>query len=314
MPDVIAVGGTTRLPLGSTNVTTKLVVEGRSIQTAELPEVEFRRAIHNYFSAMGIRVLRGRSFDINDGPDAPPVAIVNETLARRIFGNEDPIGKRVQFGTDGGAWVSIIGVIGDIRHAGLETPPAPEVYIFYLQNPPVNPFLVLRTKAEPSALTARVREELRAVDKDIAAYDVRPMTQVRSESISQRRFILFLVGAFGVLALLMAAVGVFGVTELIVSERRPEIGIRLALGAQPAAVVRAIVTEGVFLACVGVAIGLAASLLLQPLLATQMFGIPAIDPATFVGVPILLMAVVALAGYVPARRALTIDPLEALRL
>jgi putative ABC transport system permease protein len=314
MPDVLAVGGTTRLPLGSTNVTTKLVVEGRSIPSAELPEVEFRRAIHNYFSAMGIRVLRGRSFDISDGPDAPPVAIVNETLARRIFGNEDPLGKRVQFGTNGGAWVSIIGVIGDIRHAGLETPPAPEVYISYLQNPPVNPFLVLRTKVEPSALTARVREELRAVDKDIAAYDVRPMMQVRSESISQRRFILLLVGVFGVLALLMAAVGVFGVTELIVSERRPEIGIRLALGAQPAAVLRAIVTEGVFLACIGVAIGLAASLLLQPLLATQIFGIPAIDPATFVGVPILLIAVVALAGYVPARRALTIDPVEALRL
>ena len=314
MPGVSAVGGTTRLPLGSTNVSTKLVVEGRNLPPAELPEVEFRRAIHNYFPAMGIRVLRGRSFDVNDGPAAPPVAVVNETLARRIFGAEDPIGRRIQFGTAGGPWVSIVGVVGDVRHAGLEAPLAPEAYVHYLQNPPVNPFLVLRTTTDPSALTAAVRDALRAVDKDIAAYDVRPMTQVRTESVSQRRFILLLVGAFGVLALIMAAVGVFGVMELVVSERRPEIGIRLALGAQPADVVRAVVIEGLSLAALGVVAGLAVSLLMRPLLAAQLFGIRGIDPATFLAVPLLLIAVAAIASYVPARRTMKIDPVEALRL
>ena len=314
LPGVTAVGGTTRLPLGSTNVSTKLVVEGRSVPSAELPEVEFRRAIHNYFPAMGIRVLRGRSFDLNDGPAARPVAVVNETLARRVFGGEDPIGKRVQFGTAGGSWVSIVGVIGDVRHAGLEAPAAPEVYIYYLQNPPVNPFIVLRTTTEPSVLISAVRDELRAVDKEIAAYDVRPMSQVRSESVSQRRFILLLVGTFGVVALVLAAVGVFGVMELVVSERRPELGIRLALGAQPRDVLRAVVSEGFWLAAIGVVAGLATSLILRPLLATQLFGIPVVDPATFVGVPVLLIAVATIASYVPARRTMKIDPAESLRL
>jgi putative ABC transport system permease protein len=314
LPGVTAVGGTTRLPLGSTNVSTKLVVEGRSVPAAELPEVEFRRAIHSYFSAMGIPVLRGRSFDLNDGPTSPPVAVVNQTLARRIFGAKDPIGKRIQFGTNTGSWVSIVGVVGDVRHTGLEAPPAPEAYVYYLQNPPVNPFIVVRSTVEPSAVIQAVRDTLRAVDKDIAAYDVRPMAQVRSESISQRRFILLLVGAFGVLALVMAAVGVFGVMELIVSERRPEIGIRLALGAQPAAVLRSVVAQALFLATIGVSVGLAVSSVLTPLLASQLFGIRGVDSATFIGVPVLLIAVVAIASYAPARRALKINPVETLRL
>jgi predicted permease len=314
LPGVTAVGGTTRLPLGSTNVSTKLVVEGRSVPAAELPEVEFRRAIHSYFSAMGIPVLRGRSFDLNDGPTSPPVAVVNQTLARRIFGAEDSIGKRIQFGTNTGPWVSIVGVVGDVRHTGLEAPPAPEAYVYYLQNPPVNPFIVVRSTVEPSAVIQAVRDTLRAVDKDIAAYDVRPMAQVRSESISQRRFILLLVGAFGVLALVMAAVGVFGVMELIVSERRPEIGIRLALGAQPAAVLRSVVAQALFLATIGVSVGLAVSSVLTPLLASQLFGIRGVDSATFIGVPVLLIAVVAIASYAPARRALKINPVETLRL
>jgi putative ABC transport system permease protein len=313
LPGVVSVGGTTRLPLGSTNVSTKIVVEGRNLPPAELPEAEFRRAIHNYFAAMGIRVLRGRGFDANDGPTAPAVAVVNETLASRMFPGEDPLGKRIQFGTAGGTWTTIVGVIGDVRHSGLESPPAPEVYIHYLQNPPVNPFLVIRTTADPNGLVAAVRSELRNLDKEIAAYDVRPMTQVRAESVSQRRFILMLVGVFGVLALVMAAVGVFGVMELVVSERTPEIGIRLALGAQPTNVLRVIVLQGLTLAGLGVVVGLAASVLLQPLLATQLYGIRLIDLPTFLGVPAILIGAAALACYLPARRAMRIDPVEALR-
>ena len=313
LPGVVSVGGTTRLPLGSTNVSTKIVVEGRNVAPAELPEAEFRRAIHNYFATMGIRVLRGRGFDANDGPTALPVAVINETMATRMFPGEDPLGKRIQFGTAGGTWTTIVGVIGDVRHSGLESPPAPEVYIHSLQNPPVNPFLVVRTTADPNGLVAAVRSELRALDKDIAAYDVRPMTQVRAESVSQRRFILTLVGAFGVLALVMAAVGVFGVMELVVSERTPEIGIRLALGAQPATVLRAIVLHGLTLAGLGVLVGLAAAALLQPLLATQLYGIRLIDLPTFVGVPALLLVAAALACILPALRAMRIDPVEALR-
>jgi ABC-type antimicrobial peptide transport system permease subunit len=220
----------------------------------------------------------------------------------------------VQFGTAGGPWTTIVGVVGDVRHSGLESPPAPEIYTYYLQNPPVNPFLVLRTSGNPSDLIAAVRSELRAADPEIAAYDVRPMTQVRSESVAQRRFILLIVGAFGMLALVMAAVGVFGVMELIVSERTPEIGIRLALGAQPSDVLRVIVLHGLSLAGLGVILGLAASALLQPMLATQLYGVRLLDAPTIAGVPAILLAAAAVACYLPARRAMRIDPVDALRV
>ncbi len=206
--------------------------------------MEFRRAVYSYFTAMGIPVLRGRGFEATDGPDAPPVAVVNQTLARQMFGREDPIGTRVRFGTDDGPWTTIVGVIGDVRHTGLDAPPAPEVYIYYLQNPPVNPFLVLRTTGNPLSLVPAVRAQLRALDKDLYAYDIRPMADVRAESVSQRRFILLLVGAFGLLALVMAAVGVYGVMALVVSERTGEMGIRLALGARPSQVLTTVVRQG----------------------------------------------------------------------
>jgi ABC-type antimicrobial peptide transport system permease subunit len=154
---------------------------------------------------------------------------------------------------------------------------------------------------------------LQALDKEIAAYDIRPMTQVRSEAVAERRFILLLVGAFGVLALLMAAVGVYGVMELVVSERTPDIGIRLALGAQPSHVLREIVLHGLVLAGTGIFVGVAASAVLSPLLAPQLFGVRFVDPLTIGGVPVLLMAVAVLACYFPARRAMKVDPVEALR-
>jgi predicted permease len=312
LPGVAAAGGTTRLPLGSTNVTTKVDVEGRNLPPSAWPEVEFRRAVHNYFSAMAIPVLRGRSFNETDGPTAPPVIVINQTMARQLFGNEDAIGRRLRMGATS-PWITIVGVIGDIRHSGLEALPAPEMYIPGLQGPPTNPFIVIRTAADPGALAATVRSEVQAVDKAIAVYDIKTMTQVRSESVSQRRFVLLLVTAFGVLALVMAAVGVYGVMALIVTERTAEIGIRLALGAQPGAVVRLMVAQGVALACAGIGIGLIGARLLTPLLRTQLFGVGALDPPTLVGIPLLLIGIAAAACYLPARRAMKIDPVNALR-
>jgi ABC-type antimicrobial peptide transport system permease subunit len=158
-----------------------------------------------------------------------------------------------------------------------------------------------------------VRSELRAVNKDISVYDIRPMTQVRSESMAQRRFMLLLVSSFGTLALLMAAIGVYGVMTLIVSERTPEIGVRLALGAQPSHVVRGVVLQGVSLAGVGIAVGLVLSVMTMPFLSTQLYGVRALDVPTMAGIPALLLAVAALACFVPAHRARTIDPVQALR-
>src|SRR5262249_37937260 len=193
---------------------------------------------------MGIPLLRGRTFADQDGPAAPPVVVINERMARRLLPGEDPIGRRIRFGSSSSPWLTIVGVIGDVRHTALDAEPAPEMYTWYLQNPPVNPFIVIRSTVEAASLAPVVRAQVQAADKEIAAYDLRPMAQLRSESVAQRRFVLLLVGAFGVLALVMAAVGVYGVMALVVSERTAEIGIRLALGAAPAHVLRAVLTEG----------------------------------------------------------------------
>jgi putative ABC transport system permease protein len=317
VPGVTSVGGTTRLPLGSTNVSTKVDVEGRGLPPGEWPEVEFRRAVHNYFTAMGIPILRGRGFTAQDGPTSPPVIVINQTMARRLFPGEDPVGRRIRTSTATGPMApppsTVIGVIGDVRHSGLEAEPAPEMYTWYLQNPPSNPFIVVRAAGDAASLATAVRAEVQAVDKNIAAYDIRPMAQVRAESVAQRRFVLLLVATFGVLALVMAAVGVYGVMALIVSERTTEIGVRLALGAQPMQVLRAVVAQGVTLSAAGVIAGLLLAAALAPLVSTQLYGVRPLDPATMAAVPAMLLAIAVLACIVPARRAMTVDPVNALR-
>jgi putative ABC transport system permease protein len=261
---------------------------------------------------MGIPVLRGRGFDGTDGPSTPPVVVINQTMARQLFGPDDPVGRRIHISPTS-PWSTIVGVIGDVRHSGLEAPPSPEMYMPAVQGPPSNPFIVVRANGDPAALAASVRAEVQAVDKGIAAYDIRTMAQVRAESVAQRRFVLLLVGAFGVLALVMAAVGVYGVMALIVSERTTEIGIRLALGAVPGGVLRLVIGRGLALASVGVAVGVAAAAALAPLLRAQLFGIGALDPLTMAAVPGLLLAIAAVACWLPARRAMKIDPVNALR-
>jgi putative ABC transport system permease protein len=315
LPGVVAVGGTTRVPLGSTSVSTSIQIEGRPVPAAELPEVQFRRAMHDYFPAMGIPIRRGRDFNDNDDPTAPPVAVINETMARRLFPNQDPIGQHVRMGpSPTGAWTTIVGVIGDIRHGGLEEVPQPELYISYLQGPPVGPFIVLRTAGDPALLAETVRAEARRIDKNLPLYDIRTMSTLRSEAVAARRFILLIVGAFGALALGLAAIGVYGVMSLIVSERTREVGVRLALGAEPVQLLRMIVGQAAKLAGIGVAIGLAVALPMAPLLDSQLYGISSFDPVTFLIVPAALLVIAALAAIIPARKAMRIDPLAALRI
>jgi predicted permease len=315
LPGVVSVGGTTRVPLGSTSVSTTVQIEGRAVPAAELPEVQFRRAMHNYFPAMGIPIRRGRNFDQTDSATAPPVAVINETMARKLWANQDPIGQHVRTGPNpSGAWTTIIGVVGDVRHGGLEEVPQPELYISYLQGPPVAPFIVLRTTGDPGAMAETVRAEARRIDKNLPLYDMRTMTTLRSEAVSTRRFILLIVGAFGLLALGLAAIGVYGVMSLIVSERTREVGVRLALGAEPSQLLTMIVGQASRLAAIGVLIGVIAALPLAPLLDSQLFGVQSLDPMTFVLVPLSLLIIAALAALVPARKAMRIDPLAALRI
>ena len=315
LPGVVSVGGTTRVPLGSTSVSTTVQIEGRPVPVAELPEVQFRRAMHNYFETMGIPLRSGRNFNESDGPTAPPVAIINETMARKLFPNQDPVGQHVRTGPNAtGPWTTIVGVIGDIRHGGLEEIPQPELYINYLQGPPVGPFIVLRTSGDPALMAETVRAEARRIDKNLPIYDMRTMATLRSDSVSTRRFILLIVGAFGALALGLAAIGVYGVMSLIVSERTREVGVRLALGAEPSQLLTMIVGQAAKLAAIGVAIGLAVALPMAPLLDSQLYGVTSFDPMTFISVPLLLVLIAALAALVPARKAMRIDPLAALRI
>jgi putative ABC transport system permease protein len=315
LPGVVSVGGTTRVPLGSTSVSTTVQIEGRPVPTAELPEVQFRRAMHNYFEAMGIPIRRGRNFDANDTPTAPQVAVINETMARKLFPNQDPLGQHVRTGPNpSGAWTTIIGVIGDVRHGGLEEVPQPEMYISYIQGPPVAPFIVLRTTTDPAQMSDTVRAEARRIDKNLPIYDMRTMSTLRSQAVSTRRFVLSIVAAFGALALGLAAIGVYGVMSLIVSERTREVGVRLALGAEPSQLLTMIVGQAAKLAGIGVALGLVVALPLAPLLDSQLYGIQSFDPMTFVSVPIMLLLIAALAAVVPARKAMRIDPLAALRI
>jgi predicted permease len=314
LPGVVSVGGTTRLPLGSTSVSTTVDIQGKPRPPAERPEVEFRRNLHDYFEAMRIPIVRGRGFSTDDGPDAPPVVVINQTMARRLFAGDDPIGQHVRTGPSATApWMEIVGIVGDVRHSGLEQTPAPEMYVNYLQNPPVVPFIVIRTNGDPGALADVVRAEARSIDKDLPLFDMRTMTDVRSASVAERRFIVWLVTGFGVLALVLAAVGIDGVMSVSVSERTQELGVRLALGAEPAQVLRMVVGQAARLALMGVVLGLALTWGLMPLLRNQLFGVQPTDPLILAGVPAVLIAIALIAAMIPAQRAAHVDPVQALR-
>ncbi len=309
---VVSVGGTTRLPLGSTGLTTSVDIEGRPRPPAEWPEVQFRRSIGDYFQTMGIPLVAGRTFTEADGPTAPPVCVVNRALAAKVLPGEDPTGRRVRIGQTQ-PWMTIIGVIGDIKHGALEEAPAPELYVSHLQGQVLSPYIVLRTVTDAADMIDLVRAEAVAIDRDLPVYRIQTMEAVRSDSVAQRRFVLVLVGLFGVLALALAAIGVYGVMSLLVSERTQEVGVRLALGAPPSGVLRMIVWHAGRLALAGVMVGLLLTWPLTPLLESQLYGVRALDPMTFVGVPLVLLATAVVAALIPARRAMRVDPVLALR-
>ncbi len=312
LPGVVSVGGTTRLPLGSTNVTTMLDVEGRAVPRAELPEVEMRRAVFDYFGTMGIPLMRGRLFTREDNLAAPPVLIVNAALATRVFPGEDAVGKRVRFGSASSPWMTIVGVVGNVKHGSLEEVPKPELYITYRQGPPVGPYIVLRTSGDAAALSGAVRQAVRDLGIDPPT-DLRPMDTIRSNSVAARRFVLLLVGTFGVLALGLAALGVFGVITLIAAERTTEVGIRMALGATPSQVLGLVLGHAVKLTIGGVVLGTAAALLLRPVITAQLYGVGATDPLTYLVVALALVLTAMLAALLPARKAMSVDPVQALR-
>jgi putative ABC transport system permease protein len=317
LPGVVAVGAATRLPLldAARNITSFLTIEGRPETERDRPEVDFRRATPGYFQTMGIPQLQGRLFTEQDLRAQNSVVVINEVMARKYWPNEDPVGKRIGMGggAPGGSWSTIIGVVGSVRHLGLDSEPRPEVYYHYLTSPPVGPVIVIRTAAAPDALMNSIRSEVAALDKDAPVSQISTMEQVVARSVAPQRFMMLLFGLFAIVALVLAAVGIYGVMAYSVAQRTQEIGIRMALGAEKSDVLKLVIGQGMKLTALGVAPGLLAAFGLTRLMAGLLFGVSATDPLTFVVIALLLALVALLACYLPARRATRIDPLIALR-
>ena len=285
---------------------------------AEEPAAAIRTVTPEYFRVMGIPLRAGRHFTEQDRKGAAGAAIVNETLARRYWPNENPIGQRIRgvgvnlTGDEPPEW-EIVGVVGDVRHDGLASKPKRELYFPHQQNTWSFGNFVVRTSVAPAGLAEAVRKEVAAVDRDQPVINVKPLAQLISESVAQPRFYLLLLGGFSAVGLVLALVGIYGVISYAVSERTHEIGIRLALGASPTDVLRMMIRHGMSFALTGVALGVAGSFAVTRYMQTLLFGVEATDAFVFGAVPLLVAAVALLACYVPARRATRVDPMEALR-
>jgi len=270
----------------------------------------------NYFQVMHIPILRGRLFSQQDSPSAPRVALISETLAHRYFPNQNPLGRQLNFGfaaSGGNAPREIVGVVGDVRDVSLGQEPGPMMYVPFAQAPLWGGDIVVRSSLSTSAIAASIRQSVHAIDSDLPLSDAVSFADGLGQSVSQERFRTFLLGVFSALALILAAVGIFGVLSYSASQRTHEIGVRIALGAQRRDVLRLILGQGTRLALVGLGVGLLAAFLLTRFMATLLYGVTAYDPVTFAGAALLLLGVVLLACYIPARRAMKVDPMVALR-
>ena len=293
-----------------------LTVEGDDGTVSE--RLPFRRdeASADFFKALGAPLLRGRSFSIEDGPDAPRVTIINDAMARRSWPGRDPVGRRFKLGPSDsdGPWYTVVGVVSDMRRQGLEREPVPQMFESLAQNPPRSVDLFIRTSSDdPLAMAETLRAAVRRVEKNAPIYGVAPLEQQLGGYLTQRRFQTSLLAGFSVVALLMAAVGIYGLIHYSVATRTREIGIRMAVGAQPGDIFRIIVREGLQLSVSGLVLGLAGALLVGRTGSSLLLGVTATDPLTFTTVSLLLTVVAAAACYFPARRAVKVDPIVALR-
>jgi len=320
LPRVINASVVFQLPLSGSGATTSVAIAGRASDPADRPSVVIHMAGPDYFKTMGIPVMRGRDFTDRDTLSAPPVLIVNEALVRQLFPNEDPIGQRLAPGfstipvrDDESGMREIVGVVADVKHGSLQGAAQPEIYFPQSQMPMSAMTVVVRAAGDPRALQRSVRGVVQSLDANAPVYAVRTVEEVLNRSVATPRFNTLLLGLFAAVALILTTVGLYGVIACSVSENTQQIGIRVALGAQRGAVFRLIVGQGVVLTMAGVAIGLAAAYGLTRLMSSLLFGVGATDPWTFGGAALLLVGVAALACYLPARRAMNVDPMVALR-
>ncbi|HEX8183277.1 MAG TPA: ABC transporter permease [Blastocatellia bacterium] len=313
LPGVTAVGGVNGLPMVGGGADGQFLIDNNP---ALKGYGEFRVASPGYFNAMGMRLVRGRFFDQSDGPETQQVALISESLARQYWPDEDPLGKGIQYGNMDGDTnlLRVVGVVSDVREFGLEASARATVYVHYLQRPKQawGFAIVARTQGDVKSLIPAMRSAVQSLNRDVPT-NFRTLDQIFSSSLDNRRFSLVIFGSFAAVALLLAALGIYGVTSYAVTQRTQEIGIRIALGARVADVLRLVIGQGMKSVLLGIAIGLGGAFVMTRLIAHLLFEVSATDPLTFMVVTALLMLVGLLACYLPARRATKVDPMIALR-
>jgi len=316
LPGVEASGAINLLPLGGLSSSGTTTIDTQSVPPADrTPEVDYRAVTPGYFKAMGIPLLRGRFFDEGDSGTAPPVAIIDETLAQTYWPNQDPIGRRLHFG--GGKstmpWMTVVGEVKHVHNRTLEARSRTEFYWPQDQNPSGTMSVVVRASGNPMSLAPTIQKEVSALDPELPVFQVRSMTEVMGESVARRRLALVLLAVFAGLALLLASIGIYGVTSYSVNQRQQEIGLRMALGARRSQVLQLVLRQGMSLTLAGLGIGLLAALGLTRLIGSLLFEVRAADPLALGGAALLLAAVALLAILVPAGRATRVDPVVTLR-
>ena len=311
-PGVQSVGMVQTLPMRG-NYSLSFTIEGRPVERGAEPSVGYRAVSPGYFAALQIPLVRGRTFGPQDSESSPLVAVVDEAFARRFFPNTDPIGHGLDIGNGNDGFARIVGVVGNVRYDALDTTAEPTMYAPFKQDTFGGMWFVVRTAGDPLQSVGSVRQAVREIDSGLAVFSITALPLVVSDSVAQRRFAMLLLGVFAVVALFLAAVGLYGLVAYSVSLRTQEIGLRMAIGAQPADVLRLIVGSGLKLALVGITVGIAAALGGARLIQAMLFEVTPFDATSYAATAGLLLTVCLVACYLPARRAMRLDPLVALR-
>jgi putative ABC transport system permease protein len=313
LPGVISAGFSNGVPVAFKGWVNGFTIEGQpALGGGRITNANYRVVTADYLQTLGIPLREGRALNARDTADAPPVVLINEATRRKFWPNEDPLGKRLRFSSEG-PWIAVVGVLADIRQAGLDTPPKAEVYLPAAQQPAFANWLAVRTEGDPARLAPAVRQAIRTVDPGTPIVDVSTMEEILDRETFQRHVQMVLLSTLAGLAVLLASLGIYGVLAYLVGRRTQEIGIRMALGAAPADVLRAVLGQGLRLSALGIAAGIVAALGVTRVLSKLLFGVTPTDPVTFLSVIVLLLAVASAASYIPARRAMKIDPILALR-